>query len=281
MNDAQIPVAFLGGGNMGGAIIRGAQETGALGAAWVVAEPDPERRGGFEHGVATAGEAIAWLSSHEPSPGAGQVVLAVKPQMLGAVADEIRGTLSAGPSRVVISILAGIPSERVRESLGGGVRVVRAMPNLPAAIGRGMSAIALGAGAIVGDDQRARSLLEGVGRVVEIRESLMDAYTGVAGSGPAYVFYLAEAMINAGVELGLTREEALLIVRETIAGAGEMLVRTPEHPRELRSSVTSKGGTTAAATRVLDEAGVMDTIGRAIAAARHRGAELARELGAG
>lgn len=274
MSSTQEPVAFIGGGNMAGAIIRGALDSGALGERWVVAEPDAGKRGGFANAVGTAAEAIAWLRNAERAPGTGQVLLAVKPQMLGAVADEIRDELRDGPARVVVSILAGIPSERVREALGGHARVVRVMPNLPAGIGRGMSAIALGAGAGEGDDQRARGLLKGVGRVVEIRESLMDAYTGLAGSGPAYVFYLAEAMINAGVELGFTREEAMLIVRETIAGSGEMLVRSPEHPHELRMGVTSKGGTTAAATRVLDEAGVMDAIGRAIAAARHRGAEL-------
>jgi pyrroline-5-carboxylate reductase len=102
----------------------------------------------------------------------------------------------------------------------------------------------------------------------------MDAFTGLAGSGPAYVFYLAEGMMEAAVELGFSREEALLIVRETIAGAGELMARSPEHPHELRANVTSKGGTTAAATGVFDEAGLMDIVGRAIKAARHRGAEL-------
>ncbi len=276
MSTNTVPVAFIGGGNMARAIIEGASSAGSLGERWVVAEPDEARRGGFAHAVASASVALAWLGEVEEGPGQGQVVLAVKPQMLGAVAAEIGPALASGAARVVVSILAGIPSARVREELGGSARVVRVMPNVPAQIGMGMSAIALGEGAQAGDDARARELLEGAGKVIEIRESMMDAYTGLAGSGPAYVFYLAEAMINAGVELGFSREEAMLIVRETIAGAGAMLVRSPEHPRELRMSVTSKGGTTAAATGVLDEAGVMDAIGRAIAAARHRGAELGR-----
>lgn len=259
---------------MARAIIDGASGAGVLGDRWTVAEPDEPKRAMFEHGVSSASEALAWLADAEARSGEGQVVLAVKPQMLGAVADEIRGMLDEGPSRVVVSILAGMPSKRVRESLGTKARVVRVMPNLPAQVGRGMSALSLGNGAEDGDEARARELLEGAGRVVEIRESLMDAYTGLAGSGPAYVLYLAEAMINAGVDLGFSREEATLIVRETIAGSGEMLVRSPQHPHELRMSVTSRGGTTAAATRVLDEAGVMDSIGRAVAAARHRGAEL-------
>ncbi len=274
MSTNLVPVAFVGGGNMARAIIGGASSSGSLGERWVVAEPDQAKRGGFAHAVASASEALAWLTEAEERPGDGQLVLAVKPQMLGAVAGEIRDALVSGPARVVVSILAGIPSSRIREELGGSGRVVRVMPNVPTQIGLGMSAIALGEGAQAGDDARARELLEGAGKVIEIRESLMDAYTGLAGSGPAYVFYLAEAMINAGVELGFSREEATLIVRETVAGAGAMLVRSPEHPHELRMSVTSKGGTTAAATGVLDESGVMDAIGRAIAAARHRGAEL-------
>lgn len=274
MSQQHTAVAFIGGGNMARAIIEGARRAGVLGERWVVGEPDAGRRGAFEHGVASAGEALDRLEAIEGRPGQGQVVLAVKPQMLGGVAEEIAARMASGPSRVVVSILAGMPSARIRGALGERARVVRVMPNLALQIGRGMSAVALGDGAEAGDDLRARELLEGAGKVVEIRESLMDAFTGLAGSGPAYVFYLAEGMMEAAVELGFSREEALLIVRETIAGAGELMARSPEHPHELRANVTSKGGTTAAATGVFDEAGLMDIVGRAIKAARHRGAEL-------
>lgn len=259
---------------MARAILDGARAAGVLGDRWIVAEPDDQRRDEFEHAIETGGGAIEWLMKAEASPGAGQVLLAVKPQKLGEVADEIASMLGSGPSRVVITILAGTPSGRVRTLLGGDVRVVRVMPNLPAKLGRGMTAICLGEGAGEGDDARAQELFTGVGRVIEIPESLMDAYTALAGSGPAYVFYLGEAMIHAAVELGFTREEATLIVRETIGGAGEMLVTSPEHPASLRAGVTSKGGTTEAACNVLDESGVMDAFVRAIHAARRRGAEL-------
>lgn len=274
MSQHETPVAFIGGGNMARAILEGARRAGALGERWVVAEPDEGRRGDFAHGVASAGEALDRLEAMEASPGEGQLVLAVKPQVLGAVAEEIGARVASGPSRVVVSILAGMPSGRIRGLLGEPARVVRVMPNLALQIGRGMSAVCLGEGGREGDEARATELLEGAGRVVTIRESLMDAFTGIAGSGPAYVFYLAEGMMEAAVELGFTREEALLIVRETIAGAGELMASVPEHPHELRASVTSRGGTTAAATRVFDESGLMDIVGRAVKAARHRGAEL-------
>lgn len=259
---------------MARAIVEGARAAGVLGGRWIVAEPDPERRVEFEHAVESAAEAIDWLAAAERAPGEGQVLLAVKPQKLAEVGAQLGPKLGDSPSRVAMSILAGTPSARVRAALGGNVRVVRVMPNLPARLGRGMTAICLGEGAGDGDDARARELFGGVGRVIEIPESLMDAYTALAGSGPAYVFYLAEAMILAAVELGFTREEATLIVRETVAGAGLMLVGSPEHPASLRAGVTSKGGTTEAACRVLDEAGAMDAFVRAIHAARRRGAEL-------
>lgn len=262
---------------MARAILEGARAAGVLGDDWIVADPDADRRADFEHSVSTADEALSWVEGAEASPGAGQVLLAVKPQKLGEVGGEIGARLASGAPRVVVTILAGTPSGKIRAALGGGVRVVRAMPNLPAMLGRGMTAVCLGEGADEGDDARARELFEGVGRVVEIPESLMDAFTALAGSGPAYVFYLAEAMILAAVELGFSREEATLIVRETIAGSGEMLAGSPEHPHALRARVTSKGGTTAAACESLDRSGVMDAIGRAVFAARHRGAELAGE----
>ncbi len=275
MNTHTAPIAVIGGGAMARAILEGADNAGVLGGAWIVAEPDADRRGDFENAVATARAAVEWLLATEATPGEGQVLLAVKPQKMGEVGDEIGAALAAGPSRVVVSILAGTPSARVRTSMGGGVRVVRAMPNLPAQLGRGMTAVCIGDGGGDGDDARARELFEGVGRVIEIPESLMDAYTALAGSGPAYVFYLAEAMIHTAVELGFTREEATLIVRETVAGAGEMLAASPEHPGTLRAGVTSKGGTTAAACESLDQSGVMDAFDRAIRAARSRGVELA------
>ncbi len=258
---------------MARAILSGAKRAGAVGDLCVVAEPDESKRRAFDHGVETAAQALEWVRDREPEPGIGQVLLAVKPQMFAAVADEIAPLFEH--ERVVISILAGLTSQRIRAGLVGKARVIRVMPNTPARIGRGMSAISVGEGAALEDAEYAHALFAGVGRTIALPESMMDAFTALAGSGPAYVFYLAEAMLDAAIELGFERDHALTIVRETVAGAGELMRSGADTPRALRAAVTSKGGTTAAAIDVLDQAGVMDDVMRAIHAARHRGTELA------
>ncbi len=275
----QTPLAVIGGGNMGLAIVRGGIASGAIAASnIVVAEPDVAKHGalgsiGVQGVSMTAREAVDRLEAMESSAsGAGQVLLAVKPQMLSAAAGEIGARIG---ERVVITIMAGTPGERVRATLGGACRVVRAMPNLPAKIGRGTTAVCLSAGAREGDDAFARRLFEGVGPfVATIDESMMDAFTAVAGSGPAYVFYLAEAMVRAAVELGFDERAATEIVRGTVAGAGALLGQSLESPAELRAAVTSKGGTTEAAVRVLGAEDLEGIVVRAIAAARDRGREL-------
>ncbi len=271
------PLAFVGGGSMANAITRGGLDGGVLEPSLLcVADPDPAKLAPFEregaHVAPSASEALAWLERTERSAGDGQLVLAVKPQIFPMVADEIAGRCGA---RVVISILAGTRSQTIRERLGELVRVIRVMPNTPARIGRGTSAVALGAGAETGDDEVAQRLFGAVGPVVErIDETLMDAFTALAGSGPAYVFYLAEAMAKAATEMGFSQKQADRIVRGTISGAGELLAQSDESPEDLRKAVTSKGGTTFAATESLDGSGVMEAIERAIIAARDRGREL-------
>ena len=268
-----VPLACIGGGNMARALLSG--HAGPI----CVAEPDPARRAAFTHGVATAGEAMDWLERAEAAPGDGQVMLAIKPQMLGAVAAELGGRLARGAGRVVVTMLAGTPSVRVARELGrddaGRVRVVRIMPNTPAQVGRGMGAIALGANARPGDDGLARSILSRSGEVVDIAESMMDAFTGVAGSGPAYVFALCEAMQRAGESLGFAPDDAARIARATVVGAAALLDRSEDSASVLRERVTSKGGTTEAALRVLRERGLDEIISATVRAARDRGAELA------
>jgi pyrroline-5-carboxylate reductase len=271
-------LAVIGVGNMGRAILSGAVRAGVLSPGdAVVFDADADRCAGMARdgfGVATSGaDAAARLG-----PG-GQVLLAVKPQMLGAVSGEMAGVL-AGSDRVVISILAGVPSDVVRRALGGWVRVVRAMPNLPSAVGQGATAVCLGAGARAGDDGLALALFRGIGPVVAaIGEDLMDAYTGVAGSGPAYVFLLAEAMLAGARGVGLDEATARAAVVQTIVGAAAMLKADPRSPGELRAAVTSRGGTTQAALEELARAGVVEAWVRAIAAARDRGRELGRMAG--
>lgn len=266
---------------MGRAILRGGLSGGFLAPdRVVVAEPDREKHAELARAgvtvVDTARDAIEWLdglAGAAAEPDGGQVLLAVKPQMLPQVGTEIGGAVGG---RIVISILAGTPGAKVRERLGGRARVVRAMPNLPATIGRGVTAVCLSAGAGPGDDEAARGLFACAGPVVTIVEEMMDAFTALAGSGPAYLFYLAEAMVNAAITMGFDRAEAERLVRATIDGSAALLNASSESPASLRGAVTSKGGTTAAAIAELDEAGVKAWIEHAILAARNRGAELAR-----
>lgn len=263
-------LGVIGGGNMAQAILRGGLQSGRIRAdRVVVAEPDAEKRALLEGwGVTVHPTPAEALAAAEPPS---QVLLAVKPQVFPSVADQIRGRVDG----VVMTIMAGLPSESIKTALGP-VRVIRLMPNTPARVGKGMTALALGAGSTAGDQAFARTLFEAVGEVIELDESLMDAFTGAAGSGPAYVFYLAEAMVRGAVDVGLAPDEADRIVRATIAGAAALLEESADAPSALRAAVTSKGGTTAAAVGVLDESHVMEAVQTAVAAARDRGRALAQ-----
>lgn len=275
-------LAVIGGGNMAKAILDGAARAGVLPEHVIVADPSAERRALFARSVERASQAIIQLSAVEEIPGSGQVLLAVKPQMLPEVARDVRAAMDGGAwggRRVVISILAGATAARVREAFAGRASVVRVMPNTPALVGHGMSALCLGDGAGPHEADLARTLFKAVGKVIEVAESQMDAFTAVGGSGPAYVFRLAEAMVAGAIESGLDPRDALLAVRETIAGAGLLLGDSPESPGELRARVTSRGGTTAAALEVLERGEFEAMVVRAIVAARDRGAELSRMAG--
>lgn len=275
--DSGAALLVVGGGAMGGAVLAAGLRAGVLTAErTAVVEPDTGKHAGMGVRCFVDGAAgSAWLAGQ----GAGaQVLLAVKPQMLADAAAGLGGAVRAagggGHGRVVISILAGTPGERVRAALPGA-RVVRAMPNLAVRVGRGCTAVCASAGAMAGDDALARRLFGAAGTVVDLGEEFMDAFTALAGSGPAYVFYLAEAMTRAALEMGLRAEAADAVVRETILGAAALLAASAESPGALRAQVTSRGGTTAAATRVLDDAGAIEAWVRAIVAARDRGRELA------
>lgn len=269
---------------MGQSIVLGAIEAGVLDAGGVcVSDPHAPARARFaERGVAavsTIAEAMSWLAVREVSegaPGRGQVLLAVKPQSLEEAGRELAGAWGDG-ERVVISILAGARSERVRAAVGGRARVVRSMPNTPARIRRGVTAVALGSGAIDGDEGAARSLFAALGDVVDLcDEALFDAFTAIAGSGPAYLFYLAEALIDAATRVGLSADVARTAVIATLAGSAELLARDPAgDAAALRAAVSSRGGVTLAATGVLDTAGVKANIERAVRAGVARGRELA------
>ncbi len=262
---------------MATAILLGAQKAGVIDPdLLVVADPDPEKRARFRVSAPTAAEALGMLEGLEAHPGDGAVMLAVKPQVLPQVAQEIGPALAEGrPSRLVLSILAGVTNRGVA-SLGPAARPFRVMPNTPAQVSRGMSALAPSDLSTPDDLARARALFEAVGRVVELPEDLIDAFTALAGSGPAYVFLLTEAMAQAAESLGIAPDDAATIARATVAGAGALLDADPRGADELRKAVTSKGGTTAAALDTFEAGGLRELVHKALAAARDRGRELGK-----
>jgi pyrroline-5-carboxylate reductase len=268
-NLSKTSLALIGAGNMAEALLRGALAARLLDPRKVTAaDPAAARRevfGGL--GVRTTAE------NREAVKDAEVVVLAVKPQQLAGVLPEI-GALAAG--KLVISIVAGATSAKISAGLPGA-RVVRTMPNTPLLVGMGATGMAAGSGATPADMALARALFEASGMVLQMHESELDAVTAVSGSGPAYLFFLAEAMMEAARAEGLPEAQARKLVAATLRGAAELLARGEESPEELRRRVTSPGGTTAAAMEVLDSAGVS---GKMVEAVR-RAAARSRELGRG
>ena len=208
----------------------------------------------------------------EPAAGDGAVV-AVKPPDVEAACRALAG---AGAGRV-LSIAAGVPLARLEEWLGDGVPVVRAMPNTPALVGCGAAAIAPGAAADDADLTWAEEILSAVGTVARVDERLLDAVTGLSGSGPAYVFLMAEALIDAGVLAGRARQVSRALVVQTLLGSARLLAESGEEPEALRAAVTSPGGTTAAGLRALEARAVRSALLEAVAAATER----SRQLGGG
>lgn len=260
-------MGVIGGGAMGSAIVRGAVDAGVLKPAEVViAEPDATKRAMFEElGCAVTDEARA-------ASRAEHIVLAVKPQVFPVVA---KALAPLRESTIVISIMAGLLSEKIRTALGEQAHVIRTMPNTPCQHRAGMTAIAVGAGAQPGDERFAAELFRAIGRVVTVGEDMMDAVTAVSGSGPAYVFLLAESLEQAAMQVGLDRHTARTLAYQTVHGAGVLLTADDAANADaLRQAVTSPGGTTAAALEVMFEQELPQTIADAVIAARDRGREL-------
>jgi len=205
------------------------------------------------------------LRDVEPADAA---VVAVKPNDVRAACEALAGT------KRVLSIAAGIPIAALEDALGGGTVVVRAMPNTPALVGAGAAAIAGGGAATDADLAWAEEVLGAVGEVVRVPEALLDAVTGLSGSGPAYVFLVAEALIDAGVLNGLPRDVSVKLATQTLLGAARLLVESGEGPEALRAQVTSPGGTTAAGLHALESAGVRAALLDAVSAATQRSREL-------
>jgi len=268
-------IAFVGGGNMATSLIGGLLARGMSPAQIVVADPEPSQRARLEHdhGVSTVADAAAAAATAQT------IVLAVKPQQMAEVARSIAG-LVATRRPLVISVAAGIRLQDLARWLGPGVPLVRCMPNRPALIGAGITALFAAAEVPAASRAAADRILAACGPTVWVpEESQLDVVTAVSGSGPAYVFLLIECLESAGIELGLDPATARRLAVETAHGAGRMAAESPDSPAELRAQVTSKGGTTAAALQVLDTAGVRAIFAAAVAAGARRSSELAAEFG--
>jgi pyrroline-5-carboxylate reductase len=261
--DRTAELAVIGGGNMGAALVGGLLDSEVLSAAQlVIVELLPDRRQELTTmfpGVQIVGEVPACRGA----------LLAVKP---GDIPTAASAAAAAGATRV-LSIAAGVRLATIESAVGDGVAILRAMPNTPALVRLGASAIAAGSSATADDMKWADSILSAVGIVEQMPESDLDAFTGVAGSGPAYVFLVAEALVDAAVTEGLSRPTAERIVRQLLLGASTLLDQQGD-PRRLREMVTSPGGTTAAGIAVLEDHSIDNAFGSAVRAATERSREL-------
>jgi pyrroline-5-carboxylate reductase len=264
-------IAILGAGQIGEALLSGLLSSGWRTADELSASTRREERVDElreRHGV------LVTQSNPEAAAGAGLVVIAVKPQDIETLLGEVGPVIQ--PEQTVLSVAAAIPTALIERHLGDGVPVVRAMPNTPAVVHEGMAGICAGSHAGEEHLQLAEDALRHLGAVVRVSEPYMDAVTAVSGSGPAYFALLAEAMIESGILLGLSREISTQLVVQTMLGTAKQLRDGGLHPVELREMVTSPGGTTIAAIRELEQAGVRAAFLNAIQAAMDRSRELAR-----
>lgn len=264
-------IVFIGVGNMAEALVRGLLDSGTCRVGQLrVADIRPERLAYFADTYGVDGTA----SNADAASAADVIVLAVKPQVVGEALAGLRGALD--PAALVISIAAGIAAARIEQGLGGTPRVIRVMPNTPSLVGAGAAAIAPGTHAGEEDLALAECLMAAVGIVERVAEADLDAVTALSGSGPAYVFYLVEALLAAASELALDPGVARRLAVATVAGAARLLGETGEDPAELRRRVTSKGGTTEAAIAVFDAREVRTAVVAALRAARDRSREFSR-----
>jgi pyrroline-5-carboxylate reductase len=264
-------VGFIGGGNMGEALIRGLISASVL---------QPEQLRVYD----VLGARLEYLKtsySIRPSSTIGDVashsqilILAVKPQVIPLVLEELRPRLDHRP--LIISIAAGISLETLRASLPPDSPVIRVMPNTPALVLQGASALSRGPGVTADHMDEAMTLFKAVGSAVEVEERWMDAVTGLSGSGPAYFLLLMEGMIDAGVLMGLPRPVARDLVVQTALGSAKMVQETGKHPAELKDMITSPGGTTIRGLKVLEESGVRGSLMKAVEAATLRSQELGK-----
>ena len=262
-------IAFLGAGNMAEALVKGLLRAGIAAQADVVcAEPRLDRR----EELAKRYGVTALASNLEAAEQADVVVLSVKPQTMDDLLEEIAPAIDH--RKLVISIAAGISIHAIARKLGAGVRIVRTMPNTPALGGAAATALARGAHATDADLGEAKRLFEAVGIAHVVDEHLLDAVTGLSGSGPAFVFLAIEALADGGVKVGLARPVAMALAAQTVMGAAKLVLETGEHPGRLKDQVTSPGGTAIAGVHALEDGGLRAALIAAVDAATRRSREL-------
>lgn len=261
-------IVFIGGGNIAEAILKGLLGSGYSSENIRVSDPAKQVRDKLNrlYGVAVEGD------NNQAAFWGDVIILAVKPGAVDPVCHEIVQSIKG---KLLVSVAAGIRSTTILDLLEHEARVIRVMPNTPALVGEGMSALAPAGGATADDLESATKIFETVGRTVVVPERLMDAVTGLSGSGPAYVFLMIEALADGGVKAGLPRDNAMLLAAQTVLGAARMVLDTGLHPGVLKDKVASPGGTTIEGLHVLEEADLRGTLMDAVCAA----AEKSKALG--
>ncbi len=265
-------LALIGAGNMGEALVRGLITANLVKAQNVVATaPRAERRAELEkvYGIAAMADNVAAVKD------ADIVLLGVKPQILSKVLEQIAPAVTQSKP-LILSVAAGFTIDSIEQRLGEGARIVRAMPNTPALVGFGATAIAMGIHTSTEDLAHAQAIFQAVGFVTVVDESLLDAVTGLSGSGPAYVFMIIEALADAGVKVGLPRRQAQALAAQTVLGSAKLLLETGLHPGVLKDQVTSPGGTAIAGLHTLEQGGLRTTLINAVQAATERSKELGK-----
>jgi len=263
-------ICFIGTGNMGEALVSGLIQSGSSEPENIICTDAREDRLDYirqTYGVVTLQDNL------EAIEGAEIIIYAVKPQIIAPVLQETNKALDM--TKLIISVAAGVPLEAIEELLKKDLRLIRVMPNVPAFVKAGATAIACGRHVLKDDLKLAHAIFDSVGASVYIPENyLMDAVTGLSGSGPAYVFLIVDALADAGVRVGLSRRDSLFLAIQTVLGAATLLKETQEHPGKLKDMVTSPGGTAIAGLHTLEEGGLRTTLINAVQAATERSKEL-------
>lgn len=261
---------FIGAGKMATALARGFVTAG-LSAGERISTYDPHMATSKEFAEACGGRVGG--SNKAVADGSDVIILAVKPQQMHAVMTELSGHVTG---KLIISVAAGITLATLTQGLGNSARYVRVMPNTPCLIGRGASAYATGHGATAADAELVAQLLAAVGKAYKLEEKMLDAVTGLSGSGPAFVYVMIEALADGGVRMGLPRDVAAGLAAQTVMGAAAMVIKTGEHPAALKDQVASPGGTTIAGLQALEAGAVRGDLMAAVEAATRRAVELGK-----